>query len=84
MLADMLALLRRLRTENGAELLVVSDSEEAIALAQSALRLPADIPEWLSPLVSIVPAQLLCYHLTVAKGYDPEAPRSLRKVTLTR
>ena len=84
MQADMLALLRRLRNENGAELLVVSDSPEAIALAQSALRLPAEIPEWLSPLVSIVPAQLLCYHLTVAKGYDPEAPRGLRKVTLTR
>ena len=84
MLADMLALLRRLRNENEAELLVVSDSAEAIALAQSALRLPADIPEWLSPLVSIVPAQLFCYHLTVAKGYDPEAPRGLRKVTLTR
>jgi len=48
------------------------------------LRLPAGMPEWLSPLVSIVPAQLYCYHLTRAKGYDPEAPRHLRKVTLTR
>jgi len=83
MLSDMLALLRRLRNENGAELLVISDSDEAIDLAQSALRLTADLPEWLSPLASIVPAQLFCYHLTVAKGYDPEAPRGLHKVTLT-
>jgi glucosamine--fructose-6-phosphate aminotransferase (isomerizing) len=83
-LADMLVLLRRLRDELGAELLVVSDVDEALALSRFALRLPANVPEWLSPLVSIVPAQLFCYHLTHAKGYNTEAPRSLHKVTLTR
>jgi len=83
-LADMVALLRRLRDENGAELFVISDSVEVNALASSALRLPADVPEWLSPLVSIVPAQLFSYHLTRAKGYDADKPRGLHKVTLTR
>jgi glutamine---fructose-6-phosphate transaminase (isomerizing) len=34
--------------------------------------------------VSIVPAQLFAYHLTVAKGLDPETPRGLSKVTRTR
>jgi len=33
--------------------------------------------------VSIVPAQIFCYHLTRAKGYDPDNPRGLGKVTLT-
>jgi glucosamine--fructose-6-phosphate aminotransferase (isomerizing) len=80
---DVRALLRRLREAQGAELLVLSDDEETLALGQAALRLPAGVPEWLSPLVSIIPAQLYCYHLTRAKGYDTEAPRSLRKVTLT-
>ena len=83
-LEDVLRLLRRLRDEHEAQLLVISDSDAALSLGHSALRLPADVPEWLSPLVSIVPAQLYCYHLTRAKGYDTEAPRSLRKVTLTR
>ena len=83
-LADMLALLRRLRDENRAELFVLSDNAEALALASSALRLPADVPEWLSPLVSIIPAQLYCYHLTRAKGYDTDAPRAQHKVTLPR
>ena len=82
-LSDLLSLLRRLREEYEAQLLVVSDSDEALALGHSSLRLPS-APEWLSPLISIVPAQLYCYHLTRAKGYDTEAPRSLRKVTLTR
>jgi len=33
--------------------------------------------------VSIIPAQLFCYHLTRAMGRDPEAPRGLSKVTRT-
>jgi len=82
-LDDLLALLRRLRDEYGAELLVTSDDDDALALGTHTLRLPAGLPEWLSPLAAIVPAQLYCYHLTLAKGYDAETPRHIRKVTLT-
>jgi glucosamine--fructose-6-phosphate aminotransferase (isomerizing) len=32
-----------------------------------------------SPLVSIVPMQLLAYYLTVLKGYNPDKPRNLAK-----
>jgi len=34
-------------------------------------------------LVSILLAQLFAYHLTIAKGYNTEQPRSIRKVTET-
>lgn len=78
-----LALLSRLREEQ-AQLLVISDNAEALALGHSTLALPAGLPEWLTPIIHIIPAQLYCYHLTRAKGYDTEAPRGLRKVTLTR
>jgi glutamine---fructose-6-phosphate transaminase (isomerizing) len=80
---DSLALLRRLVEEKQVELLAISDREEALSLAHTALRLP-QVPEWASPIVSIVAAQLFCYHVTRAKGFDTEAPRGLRKVTLTR
>ncbi len=40
--------------------------------------------ELLSPLVDILPTQLLAYHLTVARGLDPDNPRGLSKVTITR
>jgi glucosamine--fructose-6-phosphate aminotransferase (isomerizing) len=83
-LGDILSLLHRLRDELQAHLLIISDADEALAVGDTALRLPADVPEWLTPLVGIVPAQLFCYHLTRAKGYDTEAPRGLRKVTLTK
>jgi glucosamine--fructose-6-phosphate aminotransferase (isomerizing) len=83
-LDDLLALLQRLRDEHAADLLVISDDDAALALGTNALRLPAGVPEWLSPIVSIVPAQLYCYHLTLAKGHDAETPRHIRKVTLTQ
>ena len=40
--------------------------------------------ELLSPLVDILPAQLLAYHLTMARGFDPDNPKGLTKVTITR
>jgi len=82
--ADMQALLERLVAEHRAELLVISNHPALLELAVSPIPIPADTPEWLTPLVCIVPAQLFCYHLTRLKGYDTEAPRGLQKVTKTR
>jgi glucosamine--fructose-6-phosphate aminotransferase (isomerizing) len=62
---------------------VISDQEGALRTAQSPIRLPAGIPEWLSPIIAIIPAQLFAYHLTRVKGYDTENPRSIHKVTET-
>lgn len=80
---SMLDLLRRLRSEQLAEMLIISDQAQALELAHSPLPLPAGIPEWLTPLVGIVPAQLFTYYLTREKGFDTEAPRSIHKVTET-
>jgi len=82
--ADTDTLLRRLRDQHDARLLVLSDVAAMRELGTWSLPLPADMPEWLLPLVAIVPGQLHAYHLTLAKGLDPETPRHLRKVTLTR
>jgi glutamine---fructose-6-phosphate transaminase (isomerizing) len=80
---SMMEVLELVTDERGAELLVISDSEQALNLAHSPIRLPGGIPEWLTPQISIIPGQLFSYHLTLVKGYDPQAPRSLRKVTKT-
>jgi glucosamine--fructose-6-phosphate aminotransferase (isomerizing) len=80
---DLLGLLQTLAQEQRADLVVLSDSEEALALGRTPLRLPAGVPDWLTPLVAIGPAQLFCYHLTHVRGLDTENPRGLRKVTRT-
>jgi glutamine---fructose-6-phosphate transaminase (isomerizing) len=82
-LGNQLALFSRLRDDYQAQLIVISDSDQALSLGDEKLRLPPGLTEWLTPIVSIVPAQLFCYHLTRAKGYDTENPRMLHKITLT-
>ena len=82
--ASMLDLMARLRKDILAELLVISNAKKALSLAQVPFTIPAEMPEWLTPLVGILPAQLLAYHLTRAKGFSTEAPRSIRKVTETK
>jgi glutamine---fructose-6-phosphate transaminase (isomerizing) len=77
---DMLA---RLRKEKDAELVVISDDVDTLALAQSPIQIPSQIPEWLTPLVGIIPAQLFACHLTEVKGYDTDKPRNITKVTET-
>jgi glucosamine--fructose-6-phosphate aminotransferase (isomerizing) len=80
---SMKEMLTRLRQQKEAELVVISDNADVLALAQSPIQLPPQIPEWLTPLVSIIPAQLFACHLTDVKGYDTETPRSITKVTET-
>ncbi|MCB0131390.1 MAG: SIS domain-containing protein [Caldilineaceae bacterium] len=77
---DFLAVLR----EREAEAVVISDDEATLAQARIPLRLRATMPEWLSPITSIVPGQLLAMHLAAARDFDPDHPRGLRKVTETR
>ncbi len=80
---SMLEMLTRLRKQKDAELVLISDDADTLALAQSPIQLPPQIPEWLTPIVSILPAQLFARHLTEVKGYDTEKPRNLTKVTET-
>ena len=49
-----------------------------------ALPLPADLPAGLAPLATILPGQLLAEAVARRRGYDPDAPPGLAKVTLTR
>ena len=81
--AGMVELLRRLRSEFEIDLVVLSDRAEALEGADG-VRLPDGVADWLMPIVSIVPCQLFAYHLAVARGFNPDAPRHIAKVTLTR
>ena len=81
--ADVDELLARLG-DLGVERIVVSDRDDAVALGPVGIRLPSGVDDWLMPIVSIVPGQLLARHLALARGLDPEEPRWIGKVTLTR
>jgi glucosamine--fructose-6-phosphate aminotransferase (isomerizing) len=82
-LPDLIPLLRELALSRGASLLVISNDPEALQLASTPLAIPVEMPEWLSPLVAIIPAQLFSMHVAAQKGLDVEHPRGLQKVTRT-
>jgi glucosamine--fructose-6-phosphate aminotransferase (isomerizing) len=75
-------LLNRLR-ELRADTLVLTGDRDAAGLASHALLLPEEVGEFLSPIPYIIPGQLFAALLAAAKGLDPDAPRSLSKVTRT-
>ena len=67
--ADLLTLASDLR-ERGADLAVISDAPEALALAAAPLPLDVGasrIPEWLSPVTAVIPGQALALRLAEAK-----------------
>ena len=68
--------------ERGADLMVVGDGSRA-PQAADVIWLPSDVAEDLAPVLQIIPLQQLAYAMAIARGYDPDAPRGLRKVTET-
>lgn len=81
--ADIGGLLELLRWRR-ARTIALSDRDDVLARVTAGVRLPAGVPEWLSPIVAVVPGQLWACALATAKGLDPDRPRDLNKVTLTR
>ncbi|MBP6213511.1 MAG: SIS domain-containing protein [Pyrinomonadaceae bacterium] len=66
-----------------ADCLPITNDPEIARISRKSLILPAEIDEFLTPIPFIVPAQLFAAYLSTAKGLDPDAPRSLSKVTKT-
>jgi glutamine---fructose-6-phosphate transaminase (isomerizing) len=60
----------------GAYIIAVSDKKNEIY--DFWVKIPK-VNELLYPIVSIVPLQLLAYHMAVSLGYDPDRPRNLAK-----
>ena len=70
--------------EREARLLAVSDVRELLARAHTPLPLVPGVPEWLSPLVAVVPGQVTAMRIARLRGLDVDSPAGLRKITLTR
>ncbi|HMM43914.1 MAG TPA: SIS domain-containing protein [Thermomicrobiales bacterium] len=80
---DVAQLIARL-TELGAEIVTITDRVDAVPESSLILPLAAGLPEWLSPIVAVVPGQLLALAQAELRGYDADRPRGLTKVTHTR
>jgi glucosamine--fructose-6-phosphate aminotransferase (isomerizing) len=71
--------------DRGARLITIGDApvEGYMQGRDLFIPIPPGLPEWLTPITAILPGQLLAYHLTKARGFDPDQPKEIHKVTLT-
>jgi len=82
MLPGVKSLIERLR-ELHADTLAITSDIDAAGLCTRSIIMPREIDEFLAPIPYIVPGQIFAALLAEAKGLDPDAPRSLSKVTRT-
>jgi glucosamine--fructose-6-phosphate aminotransferase (isomerizing) len=80
--AHLMDVASRLRAKR-AETAIFSSEPEILRLARVPIRIAPRTGGVLAPLVYGVGVQLLAYHLSRAKGINPDRPRGLRKVTRT-
>ncbi|RLD04094.1 MAG: hypothetical protein DRI32_06330 [Chloroflexi bacterium] len=69
-------------TARGARAIVIGPDDKRLHDNADDLIIIPDAPEQISALLAVLPLQLLSYHMSVARGYDPDFPRNLSK-TLT-
>jgi glucosamine--fructose-6-phosphate aminotransferase (isomerizing) len=64
----------------GGPVIAIVDKEDshAVDLADDVIRVPA-VPEFLQPIVTAIPLQLLAYHAAILRGCDVDKPRNLAK-----
>jgi len=75
----MLGNIEEVRAREGQVIAVVQTGDKLVAgKAQHVIEVPA-VAELLLPLVTVVPLQLLAYHIAVRRGCDVDQPRNLAK-----
>jgi glucosamine--fructose-6-phosphate aminotransferase (isomerizing) len=82
-LTSMSAAIEKMR-ERGSELIAISDDADFLASAATPFPLVPGVPEWLSPLLTVVPGQVAAVRLATLRGADVDSPVGLTKITRTR
>ncbi len=71
--------IQEVKARQGHVIAVVTEGdEEASKMADDVIEVP-DCRSLLSPLLEVVPLQLLAYHIAVRRGCDVDQPRNLAK-----
>jgi len=71
--------LEEVKARGGPVIAVACEGDEDVsARADEVIYIP-EVPEYLQPIVSAVPLQLLAYHIALLRGCDVDKPRNLAK-----
>ena len=75
----MLSQVEQAKARGGIVIAVATEGDEQIAEKADHVLYVPEVSEMLSPLVSVIPLQLLAYHIAVRRGADVDKPRNLAK-----
>lgn len=71
--------IQEVKARNGRIIAIVTEGDEAVKnIAEATIEIPATLPV-LAPLLSVLPLQLIAYHVAVFKGLNVDQPRNLAK-----
>jgi glucosamine--fructose-6-phosphate aminotransferase (isomerizing) len=71
--------LEEIKARGGPVIAIATEGdEEAASRADDVIYIP-DVPEYLQPIITAIPLQLLAYHIAVLRGCDVDKPRNLAK-----
>jgi glucosamine--fructose-6-phosphate aminotransferase (isomerizing) len=75
----MVSQIQQVKARGGKVIAVATDGDDLVSsLADHTIWIP-DCPWLLSPIVTVIPLQLLAYHIAVLLGLDVDQPRNLAK-----
>jgi glutamine---fructose-6-phosphate transaminase (isomerizing) len=71
--------IQEIKARKGKVIAVVTEGDETIpGMADDIIVVP-EADELVAPIISVIPMQLLAYHIGVLKGFDVDKPRNLAK-----
>ena len=74
-----MANLEEVKARGGPVIAICSEGDDRVSrVADDIVHVP-HAPAWLQPIVSVVPLQLLAYHVALLRGCDVDKPRNLAK-----
>jgi len=75
----MISQIEQAKARGGKVVVVATDGDQrSCELAEQVLWVP-DTPWLLSPVITVIPLQLLAYHIATLRGLDVDQPRNLAK-----
>ena len=71
--------IQEIKSRQGRVIAVVTEGDTVVRdMVDYCIEVPA-VPDFLDPVISSIPLQLLSYHIAVCKGKDVDQPRNLAK-----
>lgn len=80
--ADMQQMFLDVKALKGETISIAAD-DKMLSESNLSFKIPSEIPETLSPIVSVIPGQFFGRQLAIERGLNPDKPEGLRKVTET-